>query len=163
MPKSDTPRSCIDSIVNNHGQARKRLLPILHHTANTCGHLDESTVRQIARALAVSPAEVYGTATFFSFLHTQPVGTHVVRICRNISCHVAGKQEIVDAIEDLLQTRLGTTTADGRFAFLATNCLGWCHKGPAMLIDGKPHTELTAETARDVLRTYMQKGERHGD
>ena len=61
------------------------------------------------------------------------------------------------AIEDMLKINVGETTPDGNFSLLQTNCLGFCHKAPAMLINNEVYTELTPEKVRDVLTTYMKK------
>jgi NADH:ubiquinone oxidoreductase subunit E len=65
------------------------------------------------------------------------------------------KQEIVRAIEECLNIRLGETTADNKFTFLETNCVGQCHKGPAMLINDEIYTELTPAKVVEILNKYL--------
>ena len=61
---------------------------------------------------------------------------------------------IVKEIETILKIRCGETSPDGLFTLLGTNCLGQCHKGPAMLINDVPYTELTPKLVRDILLQY---------
>ncbi|HOW17242.1 MAG TPA: NAD(P)H-dependent oxidoreductase subunit E, partial [bacterium] len=61
------------------------------------------------------------------------------------SCDMKGKAEIISAIENRLNIKLGQTSPDKKFSLLEANCLGWCHKGPAMIINDKAYTELTPE------------------
>jgi len=61
------------------------------------------------------------------------------------------------AIEDMLKINVGETTPDKQFTLLETNCLGWCHKGPAMLINDDVYTEITPEKVTDILGEYMKK------
>ena len=68
-----------------------------------------------------------------------------------------GKNEILSSIEDILKIKLGETTADRKFSLLEANCIGWCHKAPAMLINDIPYTELTPERITEILREYIRK------
>lgn len=68
-----------------------------------------------------------------------------------------GKNEILSSIEDILKINLGETTADRKFSLLEANCIGWCHKAPAMLINDIPYTELTPERITEILREYIRK------
>ena len=145
----------VRNIVTKTGTDRENLLPILQEVTRHERYLSEEAITQIAKAMDLSCAEVYGVASFYTFLDTVPRGQNIIRICKTISCYMAGKDKIVKAIEKKLRIKLGETTPDNRFTFLATNCIGWCHKGPAMLINDKVYTELTAEKAVAALEEYL--------
>ena len=145
----------VRNIVSKTGTDRENLLPILQEVTRHERYLSEEAITQIAKAMDLSCAEVYGVASFYTFLDTVPRGQNIIRICKTISCYMAGKDKIVKAIEKKLRIKLGETTPDNRFTFLATNCIGWCHKGPAMLINDKVYTELTAEKAVAALEEYL--------
>ncbi|MBN2238026.1 MAG: NAD(P)H-dependent oxidoreductase subunit E, partial [Bacteroidales bacterium] len=113
---------------------------------------------EIAKALDISSAEVFGTASFYTYLFTKPMGKNIIRVCKTISCKMAGKQEIVKAIEKLLKIKVGETTRDGNFTFIESNCLGWCHKGPVLLINGEVYPQITPERAVEIIR---QKDPKH--
>jgi len=68
-----------------------------------------------------------------------------------------GKNQILLALEDALKIKLGETTIDKRFTLLETNCLGWCHKAPAMLINDEVYTELTPELVRQIVEDYKKR------
>jgi NADH:ubiquinone oxidoreductase subunit E len=68
-----------------------------------------------------------------------------------------GKNQILLAIEDMLKIGVGETTNDKKFTLLQTNCLGWCHKAPAMLINDEVFTELTPGRVREILSEYIKK------
>lgn len=68
-----------------------------------------------------------------------------------------GKIEILETLEDMLKIKAGETTSDKQFTLLETNCIGWCHKAPAMLINEIPYTELTPEKVVEIIKGYMQK------
>ena len=67
------------------------------------------------------------------------------------------KEDIVDAITELLGIKPGETTHDGKFSLHYTNCIGACHQGPAMLINDEPYTELTPEKVKNILVSYMKQ------
>ncbi len=139
-----------------YGKERKALMPILQAVVKTKNYLDDQDLVAIAKALDLSAAEVFGTASFYTFLDTVPRGKNVIRVCKTISCHMAGKDEIIRAIEDTLKVKTGETSLDKKFTLLTANCLGWCHKGPVMLINDEVFPELTAEKAIEILQKYQQ-------
>ena len=137
----------INDAVKKYGKKRENLLPVLQAVVREEKYLTEQAMIEIARALDISSAEVYGTASFYTFLDLKPRGKNVIRVCKTITCYMKGKDDIIKAIEDRLKLKIGETTSDGKFSFLTTNCMGWCHKGPAMLINDKVYTELTPKKA----------------
>ncbi len=68
-----------------------------------------------------------------------------------------GKEAILQAIEETLKIKVGQTTPDRKFSLSTTNCLGWCHKGPAMLINDEVFTELTPGKVIEIIENYMNR------
>lgn len=147
----------VEKLVGQHGCQKESLMPILQGVVDSERYVSDHAMIEIARELDISAAEVYGTATFYSFLDTQARGKYIIRICKTISCSMKGKNQILLALEDSLKIKLGETTDDKKFTLLETNCLGWCHKGPAMLINGEIYADLTPESARQVIEDYKKK------
>ncbi|MDP4267323.1 MAG: NAD(P)H-dependent oxidoreductase subunit E [Bacteroidota bacterium] len=147
----------IKELVKTHGNTRESLLPILQKIVLREKYLSDEAMTEVARQLDLATAEVYGTATFYSFIDTKPKGENVIRICKTITCDMHGKNQIVKAIEDILKIKVGETTQNKKFSFLETNCLGWCHKGPVMLVNDEPYTELTPEKAKEIIGGMMKK------
>jgi NADH:ubiquinone oxidoreductase subunit E len=147
----------ISQLADKYGRTRESLLPILQDVVEQYYYLNEECMVNIAKELNISTADVYGTASFYAFLDTKEQGKHVIRVCRTIICDMKRKEDIVDAITELLGIKPGETTHDGKFSLHYTNCLGACHKGPAMLINNEPYTELTPEKVKDILVSYMKK------
>ncbi|PTN09832.1 NAD(P)H-dependent oxidoreductase subunit E [Mangrovibacterium marinum] len=146
----------IKQLTEQHGRKRESLLPILQGVIEQEKYLSEYAMIEIARAMDLPTAEVYGTATFYSFMEHRKAGTYIIRVCKTITCSMKGKNQILQTIEDMLKISLGETTPDGRFSLLQTNCLGWCHKAPAMLINDEVFTDLTPEKVREILKTFLQ-------
>jgi NADH-quinone oxidoreductase subunit E len=153
----DPIQSLIKNLADQHGRKRKSLLPILQGVVERQNYLSEQSMIEIAREVDIPASEIYGTATFYSFLETKPTGKYIIRVCKTITCAMKGKNQMMFAIQDMLKIKLGETTPDKRFSLLETNCLGWCHKAPAMLINNEVYTELTPEKVRNILSSYMKQ------
>ena len=144
----------VRSLIDRHGNSRDSLLPILQDIIKKHRTISDDMMLEVASVLDISAAHVYGTASFYSFLDTKERGEFVIRVCRTITCSMKGKNQILKAIEDSLNITVGETTKNKRFTLLETNCLGWCHKGPAMLINEEVYTELTPEKVTNILEGY---------
>jgi NADH:ubiquinone oxidoreductase subunit E len=147
----------IGELVELHGRNRTSLMPILQGVIAKKNYISDQDMTEIAKELDLSAAQVYGTATFYAFLETQPRGEFVIRVCKTITCDMHGKKTIIQTIEDMLKIKVGETTPNKKFTLLETNCLGWCHEGPAMLINEVPYSGLTPEKVHDILSEYMHK------
>ena len=147
----------VRELANKHGRTRESLIPILQDMVVHKRFLSRLDMVDVAKELDMSAADVFGTATFYSFLDTEPRGKYVIRICKTISCAMKGKNEILTTIQDILKLHLGETSPDKKFSLLEANCIGWCHKAPAMLINDTPYTELTSEKVTEILREYIKK------
>lgn len=152
----ETENQLVRSLAEKHGRSRDSLLPILQDLVVENRYLSRNLMVEVARELDISAADVYGTATFYTFLDTEVRGKYVIRICKTISCSMKGKNEILQTIEEMLKIKLGETTADRKFSLLETNCIGWCHKAPAILINDIPYTELTPSKITLILRDYIK-------
>jgi len=149
--------SLINELVEKHGRDRTSLMPILQGIVERNNFISDQDMTEIARELDLSAAQVFGTATFYSFLDTIPRGIFVIRICKTITCDMHGKKLIVQTIENMLKIKVGETTQDKQFTLLETNCLGWCHKGPSMLINTEVFSELTPEKVHEIIASFMHK------
>ena len=145
----------IVELADLHGRTRESLLPMLQGVVEFENYLSQRSMLEIAGELNLPAAEVYGTATFYSFLEHRKMGRFTIRVCKTISCSMKGKNQVLLAIKEMLKIEMGQTTPDGRFSLVETNCLGWCHKAPAMVINHEVYTELTPDRVREILGEYM--------
>jgi NADH:ubiquinone oxidoreductase subunit E len=147
----------VKELSDKHGRARESLMPILQGIVERHNYLTDEAMVEVAKELDISAAEVYGTASFYTFLDTNVRGKYVIRVCKTITCSMKGKGEIIQTLEDILKIKVGETTSDKQFSLIETNCIGWCHKAPAILINEMPYTELTPEKIVEIIKGYMQK------
>jgi len=147
----------VRELTDKHGRSRQSLIPILQGIVERYNYLTDEAMVEVAKELDISAAEVYGTASFYTFLDTKIRGKYVIRVCKTITCSMKGKGDIIQILEDMLKIKVGETTTDRMFSLLETNCIGWCHKAPAILINEMPYTELTPEKIVEIIKGYMQK------
>jgi NADH-quinone oxidoreductase subunit E len=147
----------VKELSDKHGRARENLMPILQEIVQKHNYLTDEAMVEVAKELDISAAEVYGTASFYTFLDTQARGKYVIRVCKTITCSMKGKSDIVHTLEDILKIKVGETTTDKQFSLIETNCIGWCHKAPAILINDMPYTELTSEKVTEIIKDYIKK------
>ncbi len=147
----------IRDTVKVYGTERDALMPVLQAIVQEKNYLNDEDMIAVAKELDLSTADVFGTASFYTFLDTVPRGKYVIRVCKTISCHMAGKHEVLKALKKTLKIDVGETTVDKKFTLLTANCLGWCHKGPVMLVNDDVYPELTPQQAVDVIQGYQKK------
>lgn len=133
---------------------RADLLERLKQAQHRYGYLPEKTIGRIAKALDIPVGEVYGVATFYSFLATRPQGRNIIRVCKSLPCFLKNSRMIIESIEGEMGIKPGETTPDGRFSFQLTNCIGACDKAPAMMINSDVHTDLTPGKIAQILQAY---------
>jgi [NiFe] hydrogenase diaphorase moiety large subunit len=141
----------IEGYVKEFGNNRSALLPVLQAIQKKHSFISDFAQQEVARVLDIHPVEVYSVISFYSFLHSKPAGRNVVRLCRTISCDMAGKDQIENAIKRELGIEFGETTKDNRITLEYTNCVGMCDVGPAMIINQRVYTKLNPEKAVNIL------------
>ncbi len=139
------------AICAHHGNRPDALLEILHDVQHQVGHVPESSLPVIAKALNLSRAEVYGVTTFYHDFHLKPQGKHTIKICRAESCQSMGARALQTMAERFLNVRMGGTTADHKITLEATYCLGLCASSPAMMVDGKLVARVTAAKFEKIV------------
>ncbi len=146
--------SRIQGRIPAQGKGQEDLLVLLEEAQSKSGYLSEDIIVELAESVAMSISDVYGVATFYSFLSTKPLGRNVIRICQSLPCHFKNSQMIIESVADELGIKPGETTPDGEFSFELTNCIGACDEAPAMLINNDVHGNLTPKKISKILKSY---------
>lgn len=139
---------------SSRGGRREQLLVRIEEAQRKFGCVSEDFIAETAQYLGLPISEVYGVTTFYSFLSLQPLGKNVIRICKSVPCYLKEAEMIIETVQKVLGIGAGETTADGRFSFELTNCIGACDKAPAMLVNDDVHGHLTPSKIAVVLRSY---------
>jgi len=146
--------SKIQEGIPTQSKDQENLLVLLEETQSRLGYLPRELMTELAKSLGLSVSEVYGVATFYSFLSTKPLGRNVIRICKSLPCFLKNCQTIIKSVEKEIGIKPGETTPDGRFSFQLTNCIGACDKAPAMMINSDVHVDLTQKKISRILQAY---------
>ena len=149
-------KEMIKNLTKKYGKSRESLMPILQAVVEKENYLSEEAMNEIAKQLDISAAQVYGTASFYSFLDTEPRGKYVIRVCKSIIAEMKGKKEIIRTLENVLKIKVGQTTPDNMFSLLETNDIGWSDQEPSMLVNEKPYTNLTPEKVISIINEYRK-------
>ena len=134
-------------------QKQSAILPALHILQEqNGGWVSQELLDAIADYLGMPRMRVYEVATFYSMIELEPVGRHMIAVCKNIACMLCGADNIVTYIEDKLGIKLGETTPDGRITLkVEEECLAACAGGPMMAVDGHYHENLTPARVDEIL------------
>jgi len=132
-------------------EARGALLPVLRLAQERFGHLSLETQAYVAGLFGLSPAHVHEVVSFYTLFFQQPPGRHVVSLCHNLSCHLAGAPTLLAHLKDRLGIEVGETTPDGRVTLLAVECLCACEAAPMMQVDDRYEMNLTRAKVDAIL------------
>ncbi|HXZ82547.1 MAG TPA: NAD(P)H-dependent oxidoreductase subunit E [Acidimicrobiales bacterium] len=153
-------RARAEAFVALYPQPRSALIPLCHLAQSQDGWLCAAAMEEIAELCGITPAEVYGTATFYDMLRTERVGRHVISICTNIACLLSGAYELLAHAESRLGIRCGQTTEDGEFTLEEAECLAGCDTAPCVQVNHRFVAAADGESF-DALIAGLQDG-RHG-
>jgi NADH-quinone oxidoreductase subunit E len=124
----------------------------LQKTQEIYGYLSSEVMRHIARRTGITPAKVYGVATFYAQFRFTPVGKYTVMVCQGTACHVNGSSAIEGTIKDTLGVDEGDISENGLFTYTNVACIGCCSLAPVMMIGDKTYGRLTKEKTVQILR-----------
>ena len=141
---------------------RERLLPLLKESQREYGYLPREAMDEMAHSLGIPIGEVFGVATFYSFLPTVHKGSQIIRICKSVPCYLQEAEMIIECVEKELRIGPGETTPDRKFSFELTNCIGACDRSPAMMINDEVYGSLTPRKISEILKSLDKKDEREG-
>ncbi len=142
-------------LIGQHILAHKNtpgaLLPLLHAIQDDLGYVPQNCYAEISRELNLSVAEVHGVVTFYHHFRTEPVGRHVLQICRAESCQSMGSEKLEQHVKAHLGIDYHQTTADGAVTLEPVYCLGNCACSPAVMIDDEIYGRVDAKKINQII------------
>jgi NADH-quinone oxidoreductase subunit E len=135
----------------HYPSAKAAMVPVLRAVQAELGWLSTETQAWVAQFLGVTALEVHEVVSFYPMLYDQPVGQHVIHVCRTLSCDACGGKELFEHLSGKLGVGRGGTTKDGRFTLKAAECLASCGTAPVVLIDNERHENLTPQQLDKLL------------
>ena len=130
----------IADIIAEHHEREGPLLPILHDVQKAFGHVSEEAMREIASALNLTRAEVYGVVSFYHDFRKEAETRPVIKLCRAEACKARGVEALMPIAE-----------GQSRVKVEAVYCLGLCSVGPAAMLGDAVYARLDAERLTTLL------------
>lgn len=151
----------IEELMGRYPDRRSVSIPALWAVQRLYGWCTPEGIRQAAAVMRVTPAYLESVASFYDLLHTEPVGSHKVAVCTNISCWMRGGDELLEAFCEAAgcdreeAEHGGANSPDGEVFVTGFECLGACDIAPMASIDERyfgPLEAADAATAIEQLR-----------
>ena len=136
---------------------RSFLVPMLLYTQDELGYLSDDAIAYAAKKTELTELEVRNVISYYSMLHTKPMGKHHVQVCTNISCLLRGGEEVFDHCRQRLGIGHKQVTPDGKFSLEEVECIGACSWAPAIQINYDFHENLTPEKLDSILDRYSSE------
>jgi NADH:ubiquinone oxidoreductase subunit E len=144
-------RERIEELMGRYPDRKSASIPALWAVQGRYGWCTPEGIRQAAAVMRVTPAYLESVASFYDLLHTEPVGSHEVAVCTNISCWMRGGDELLDAFR---------AAAEGEDVYVTGfECLGACDIAPMVSIDRRYFGPLEAADARVAIEQLTSGGE----
>lgn len=162
MRLSDTNVRLAREIIARYPKPKSALIPLLHLAQEQDGYVTNDAMAHIAELVDVTPAEVYGTATFYEMFKFEPVGRYVVNICQTMSCALLGAEELMHRAEEKLGIRAGATTPDGLITIEHAECQAACTEAPCLQVNYRYRYRVTPDEV-DQLLDDLRAGRLEGE
>lgn len=145
--------SDLDIILKKYKSGKREdLIPLLQEIQEYAGYLSEEAIVKVGGFLGLSTTKIYGLATFYDRFRFIPSGKIRITICNGTSCFLNGSKSIIDKIREETGILPGQTTRDGNFSYEIVSCMGGCHNGPVINVNGEFHTHIKAEQLPELIR-----------
>ena len=146
-----------NDIIARCPRPKSALIPVLHLAQEQDGYVSTDAMEHIAELIGITPAEVYGTASFYEMFKFEPVGKYCINVCTNISCQLLGAWELLEHAEERLGIKSGSTTTDGMFTIEDVECIAACTEAPALQVNYRYRYRVTNEDF-DALVDDLRNG-----
>ena len=155
--KIDTSK--LDAIIESYGCKKSNLIAILQKVQEVYRYLPEEALIYIGTKIeGLSPATVFGVATFYAQFSLEPKGKYEIKVCDGTACHVRGSMPVLNAIRAKLNMPEGQLTSDnGLFSLETVSCLGACGLAPVLVINEKVYPQMTSDAITIVLDTLLKE------
>ena len=149
----------LDHIITECGGKKSNLIAMLQKVQEVYRYLPEDAMIYIGTKVeGLSPATVFGVATFYAQFSLEPKGKFEIKVCDGTACHVRGSMPVLNAIRAKLNLQAGQLTSEnGLFSLETVSCLGACGLAPVVVINDKVYPQMTSDAITIVLDTLMKE------
>jgi NADH-quinone oxidoreductase subunit E len=130
-------------IIARYPKQKSALIPLVHLSQQQNGYVTEEAMRHVAELIGVTPAEVYGTASFYEMFRFEPTGKYLINMCGTMSCALLGADELMHYAEHTLGIKAGSTTPDGLITLQHAECQAACTEAPTLQVNYRHRFRVT--------------------
>jgi NADH-quinone oxidoreductase subunit E len=145
----------LDELTTHYPVKRSASLMFLHALQEHFGYISKEAVEWTAKKLGLQPINVYELVTFYPMFRQEPLGRTHIKVCRTLSCALAGGSEIREHFCNKLgldsHAHVPQTTPDGKFTVEFVECLADCGSAPVVLVNEDMHRKVNTAKADDIL------------
>ncbi len=144
MSRLSVPNEAIaKEIIGRYPRKKSALIPLLHLSQEQNGYITTEAMSHLAELLGLTPAEVYGTATFYEMFRFEPTGKYLINMCGTMSCALMGAEALMHHAEHKLGIKAGSTTQDGMFTLQHAECQAACTEAPTLQVNYRHRYRVT--------------------
>lgn len=145
----------LDELVTHYPVKRSASLMFLHALQEHFGHVSDEAIEWTASKLGLQPINVYELVTFYPMFRQRPLGKTHIKVCRTLSCALAGSGELREHFCQKLgldsHAHAPQTTPDGKFTVEFVECLADCGNAPAVLLNDDLLPKVTPAKADEII------------
>ncbi|MBB5033807.1 NADH-quinone oxidoreductase subunit NuoE family protein [Prosthecobacter vanneervenii] len=138
---------------------RSAVLPLLHLMQEHFRYISEESVNWVAAKLGLEPIQVLEVVTFYPGFRQSAPGKYHIRVCRTLSCAMAGSYELMDAFCKAANIDRSHTdhhhpiavSPDGKFSIEFAECLASCGFGPVCMIEDDFYEKVDPAKVGELL------------
>jgi len=144
----------MDEAISHYPADRRRsaALPLLHLWQEHFGFISDEGVNWIANKLHLQPINILELVTFYPMFRQQSAGKTHIRVCRTLSCAMAGSYRLMENLSaaagiDRKIDNNGmhnpiSVSADGNYSIEFVECLANCGTAPVCMIGETLHENV---------------------
>ena len=151
-PWSEETRNRAAEIIASYPQPRSAVMPLLYLAMAEEGYLTDRGMREVAKLVGLTPAQVGSVASFYTMYKRENPGSYLVSCCTSISCMLLGSDEVLKAIEDEAEMVVEPSNAEGLVTVEHVECIGACGGAPAVTVNYELIEGMSVEKARELVR-----------
>jgi NADH-quinone oxidoreductase subunit F len=141
---------------------RSAAMPLLHLWQEHFGFIGDEAVNWIADKLGLQPINILELVTFYPMFRQQTAGKTHIRVCRTLSCAMAGSYQVMENFCQAagIERHTGqngmhnpvSVSPDGNYSIEFVECLASCGTAPVCMINEDLHENVRPDSIVDLLQ-----------
>ncbi len=153
----------VDALLATRGDSveQRGLISLLQVVQDDLGFLPREAMIAVARFLDISPARVFGVATFYNQFRFTPPGRHQIKVCMGTACAIKMGGIILDSWRRRLGIEEDETTPDQEYSLERVACVGCCSLAPVTVDGDTVHGSMTPTKVDGILLQHEIAAEKN--